>query len=60
MNKRKLQDGSKVDEIEFAIELVVLTRCPEKWKLIDLETGEEYRGVIPLNRKKDKHWKKIK
>jgi hypothetical protein len=60
MTKRKLKDGTKVDEIEFPISLIVQTKCPEKWKLIDLETGEEYIGVLPMDRIKNKHWKKIK
>jgi hypothetical protein len=60
MNKRKLQDGSSVEETEFPVTLIIQTKCPEKWKLIDLETGEEYIGVLPMERKKDKHWKKLK
>jgi hypothetical protein len=60
MIKRKLQDGSSVEETEFPVILIVQTKCPEKWKLIDLETGEEYIGVLPMERKKDRHWKKLK
>jgi hypothetical protein len=60
MIKRKLQDGSSVEETEFLVILTIQTKCPEKWKLIDLETGEEYVGVLPIERKKDRHWKKIK
>jgi hypothetical protein len=59
MKKRKLLDGTKVEESEFLIELVVMTRCPEKWKLVDLETGEEYIGVKPIDRNKLRHWKRI-
>ena len=59
MIKRKLLDGSKADEYEFPIELKILTKCPAKWKLIDLETGEEYIGVDPVHRdKKNRHWKR--
>lgn len=60
MATRKLIDGSNADEFEFAVTLSIHTKCPEKWKLIDLETGEEYIGVLPTKRKKDRHWKKIK
>jgi hypothetical protein len=60
MNRRKLIDGTKVEETEFPIELRIMTHCPEKWKLIDLETGEEYIGVLPSQRIKNQHWKKIK
>lgn len=59
MIKRKLIDGSFVEELEFSVELCVYTKCPEKWKLIDLETGEQYIGVKPIDRNKNKHWKKI-
>lgn len=41
---RKLQDGTEVPELDEAKTLVVKTKCPEKWLLIDLETGERYRG----------------
>jgi len=59
MTKRKLKDGTQAEEMEFPVTLVVQTKCPGKWKLIDMETGEEYQGVIPLERKKNRHWKKI-
>jgi hypothetical protein len=60
MIKRKMINGNKVTELEFPVTLTICTKCPEKWKLIDLETGEEYIGVLPFDRKKDRHWKKIK
>ncbi len=44
MDKRKLKDGSEVDAFEKPIELLVHTKAPAKWLLIDLETGEEYLG----------------
>ena len=31
-------------EFDKAINLVVHTKCPEKWLLIDRETGEIYQG----------------
>lgn len=57
-NKRQLQDGTSVQELSKAVTLEVYTRCPQKWKLIDMETGEQYVGhenptVGPS------HWKKI-
>lgn len=60
MAPRQLISGSKAEELEYPITLTVFTKCPEKWKLIDLETGEEYVGILPSNRNKHKHWKKIK
>lgn len=44
MDKRKLQDGSEVTDFSKPIDLIIHTKAPGKWKLIDLETGEEYLG----------------
>jgi hypothetical protein len=41
---RTLKDGRQVPELDTVKILEVKTKCPEKWKLIDLETGEEYIG----------------
>lgn len=46
MANRKLQDGSEVLELEEARILTIKTKCPEKWLLIDLETGERYTGHL--------------
>jgi len=54
---RKLRFGTKVPELENAIVLEVKTKCPNKWKLIDMETGEEYIGANP--NENNMHWKKI-
>jgi len=42
--KRKLLDGSEVDDFDYPIDLILHTKAPRKWKLIDLETGQEYLG----------------
>lgn len=42
--KRKLLDGSEVDDYDYPIDLILHTKAPGKWKLIDLETGQEYFG----------------
>lgn len=55
---RKLRFGSEVPELDEAVILKVKTKCPNKWKLIDLETGEEYLGNIPNEH--HLHWKKVK
>ena len=55
---RKLQDGTEVTELSAPVQLVVYTKCPEKYKLIDMETGEEYIGNQPSQN--NFHWKKIK
>ena len=57
MNFRKLQDGVQVYELEEPVELVVKTKCPMKWKLVDRETGEQYIGAIP--KEGQKHWNRV-
>jgi hypothetical protein len=59
MSKRKLLDGNTVDELEKAVELTIKTKCPEKWLLIDLETGERYTGY-PDPTAGNSNWKKIR
>jgi hypothetical protein len=43
---RKLLDGREVPELEEPKTLTVHTKCPEKWILIDTETGEVYNGHV--------------
>lgn len=52
---RNLIDGSSVEELENPVTLSVYTKCPEKYKLVDLETGEEYIGQSG----EKYHWKRI-
>ena len=57
MNFRELKNGTKVYELDDAVELVVKTKAPMKWLLIDRETGEQYIGTTP---KEDSyHWSKV-
>lgn len=44
MSTRILVDGSRVPELDQAVDLTIHTKCPEKWLLKDLETGQEYIG----------------
>lgn len=44
MHTRKLKTGEEVTELPNPVTLKVLTKCPEKWMLTDLETGERYIG----------------
>jgi hypothetical protein len=53
---RKLIDNREVMELDNPITLEVYTKCPEKWLLIDLETGEHYTGHTTDGKN---HWKKI-
>lgn len=56
MKTRKLKDGSEVKEMELPVTLTVYTRCPEKYKLVDMETGEEYIGYPTIG---NSSWRKI-
>jgi hypothetical protein len=55
---RKLIDGSEVEEFDRAVDLTIHTKAPEKWLLIDLETGQEYIGSDKPNLYGK--WKRIK
>jgi hypothetical protein len=44
MNNRVLKDGSTVESLDSPIELIIHTKAPGKWKITDMETGEEYYG----------------
>ena len=44
MRTRILKDGRVVEELEVARQLWIKTRCPDKWLLLDMETGEQYTG----------------
>lgn len=56
MNTRKLVDGTTVAELDDALILTVKTKCPEKWMLVDKETGEVYIGHVTEGKNS---WKKI-
>lgn len=55
MKKRVLQNGMEVDELDKPVNLTILTKCPKKWKIIDMETGQTYvaTGVYEIY----KQWK---
>ena len=57
MNFRKLHDGVQVYELEEPVELIVKTKAPAKWLLVDRETGEQYIGATP--KEGEKHWNRI-
>jgi hypothetical protein len=58
MNRKLKISGAEVPEFDVAIRLKVVTKCPGKWKLTDMETGEEYIGQVPTENDTH-HWKKI-
>ena len=53
---RQLIDGTIVQEHSTAVELTITTKCPEKWLLVDRETGEIY---TPYTTPGPRQWKKI-
>lgn len=42
--KRKLIDGSEVEELNEPICIIIYTLSPEKWRIQDMETGQFYIG----------------
>jgi hypothetical protein len=56
---RKLKNDTEVEELEDPVTLEVYTKCPSKWKLIDMETGEEYIGQEPDFDKNGQCWKRV-
>ena len=45
MNKfRNLKNGEKIKELDSSINLIIKTKCPTKWIIEDLETGQRYRA----------------
>jgi hypothetical protein len=42
---RNLINGKKAKSYLKPIDLVIHTKAPEKWKLVDMETGQEYMGL---------------
>lgn len=55
---RTLLDGSEVPTLEKAVTLKVYTKCPEKYMLTDMQTGEKYIGHENPE-KGPNHWKKV-
>ena len=41
---RELKNGEKAEELEASIKLIIKTKCPTKWIIEDLETGQRYRA----------------
>ena len=42
--ERTLKNGEKVEELKNSIQLIIKTKCPTKWIIEDLETGQRYRA----------------
>jgi hypothetical protein len=41
------------EEFDKTVDLVVHTKCPDKWLLIDRETGQMYKGTS------EGHWDRL-
>lgn len=41
---RKLKSNEEVEELKSSINLIIKTKCPKKWIIEDLETGQRYRA----------------
>ena len=41
---RELKNGEKAIELESSVQLIIKTKCPTKWIVEDLETGQRYRA----------------
>ena len=41
---RELKNGEKAIELESSVQLIIKTKCPTKWIIEDLETGQRYRS----------------
>jgi hypothetical protein len=46
---RKLINGTEIESYSAPIDLTIHTKAPGKWKLIDMETGQEYIGQSATN-----------
>lgn len=33
-----------VEDLDYPVDLIIHTKAPGKWKIIDMETGQEYIG----------------
>ena len=40
----KLKNGGKAEELDSPINLIIKTKCPTKWIIEDLETGQRYKA----------------
>jgi hypothetical protein len=53
---RTLKNGEEVAELDIPVILTIKTKCPEKYMLIDQETGEVY---VPYPTPGPNQWRKI-
>jgi hypothetical protein len=39
-----MRQSREIPTTEHPVSLTIYTRCPEKWVLVDTETGQTYQG----------------
>ena len=44
MKKMRTVNKREIEELEEPVELKLITKCPTKWIIEDLETGQRYRA----------------
>ena len=49
-----MRNQKEFKQLDKPVDLIVHTKSPEKWILLDRETGESYQG------NKQGHWDKLK
>jgi hypothetical protein len=54
---RKLLDGREVEESEKNVDIIIRSKCPKKWRITDMETGQIYEGTG--NTELYKQWKLV-
>ena len=42
---RNLKNCEKAEELDLPINLIIKTKCPTKWIIEDLETGQRYKAL---------------
>ena len=42
----KMRKSKEFEELDKSITLIVKTKCPQKWLLVDRETGNVFEGNI--------------
>lgn len=52
--KRTSKTGKTFKELDKPVTMTVKTKCPEKYILIDMETGQFYAGT------EDSNWRELK
>lgn len=45
VGKRTLRNGKTVPELSQMVFVILHTKCPQKWVLVDLETGDQYTST---------------